>query len=435
MLKVLKNNNIMNFDRTVSPKVEPINRVDIPLPEKCQLTNGIPLFSFDLTDQDLIRVEIVFKSGSAHEHSTLGADFTAKMLREGTVAKSGKEIADYIDYHGSFIEQTISKDITTFTLFTLTKFVHQTIEVLAEIISSPIFPEKELETLKKNELQKFQVNMQKNSVACKHEFGKLLYPKSHPYFSNVLANDFDVSREQLIEHHKQFLNLSDATIFVAGKVTKDVLKTIDSVIGKVENRNSKKSKIKRIDEAVATKVLLPKNGAVQSAIRIGRLLPFTMSGNDFIPFQVLNTLLGGYFSSRLMANIREDKGFTYGIGSGLLANRSSTIFLIATEVNVNSTNETIKEISFEMDRLKTEKVSNSELSRVKKFMTGSFLRSSDGPFNVSDKYKSSYFHGLDNKFNSLYLSKIQDVSSENVRDLAIKYLNENDLIEVVVGNR
>jgi zinc protease len=426
---------IMNLDRSVSPEVKPINRVDIPLPEKCELSNGIPVFSFDLTELDLIRIEIVFKSGSAHEHSTLGADFTAKMLREGTVARSGKEIADYIDYHGSFIEQTISKDITTFTLFTLTKFVHQTIEVLAEIIASPIFPENELETLKKNELQKFQVNMHKNSIACKHEFGKLLYPKSHPYFSDIHANDFDVNREQLIEHHKQFLNLSDATIFIAGKVTKDIIKTIDSVIGKVKNRRSKNLEINRIEQAIGTKVLLPKNDAVQSAIRIGRLLPFKKSSDDFIPFQVLNTLLGGYFSSRLMANIREDKGFTYGIGSGLLANLSSTIFLIATEVNVNSTGETIKEISYEMDRLKTEKVSNSELNRVKKFMIGSFLRSSDGPFNVSDKYKSSYFHGLDNEFNSLYLSKIQDVSSENIRDLAIKYLNDKDMIEVVVGNR
>ena len=142
---------IMNLNRSVSPEVKPINRVDIPLPEKYELSNGIPVFSFDLTELDLIRIEIVFKSGSAHEHSALGADFTAKMLREGTVARSGKEIADYIDYHGSFIEQTISKDITTFTLFTLTKFVHQTIEVLAEIIASPIFPENELETLKKNE--------------------------------------------------------------------------------------------------------------------------------------------------------------------------------------------------------------------------------------------------------------------------------------------
>lgn len=426
---------IMNLDRSVSPEVKPINRVDIPLPEKCELSNGIPVFSFDLTELDLIRIEIVFKSGSAHEHSTLGADFTAKMLREGTVARSGKEIADYIDYHGSFIEQTISKDITTFTLFTLTKFVHQTIEVLAEIIASPIFPENELETLKKNELQKFQVNMHKNSIACKHEFGKLLYPKSHPYFSDIHANDFDVNREQLIEHHKQFLNLSDATIFIAGKVTKDIIKTIDSVIGKVKNRRSKNLEINRIEQAIGTKVLLPKNDAVQSAIRIGRLLPFKKSSDDFIPFQVLNTLLGGYFSSRLMANIREDKGFTYGIGSGLLANLSSTIFLIATEVNVNSTGETIKEISYEMDRLKTEKVSNSELNRVKKFMIGSFLRSSDGPFNVSDKYKSSYFHGLDNEFSSLYLSKIQDVSSENIRDLAIKYLNDKDMIEVVVGNR
>ena len=136
-----------------------------------------------------------------------------------------------------------------------------------------------------------------------------------------------------------------------------------------------------------------------------------------------------------MANIREDKGFTYGIGSGVLANLSSTIFLIATEVNVDSTNATIKEISKEMDKLKTEKVSASELNRVKKFMVGSFLRSSDGPFNVADKFKSSYLHDLGDKFNGQYLASIEEVTSENIRDLALKYLNDNEMIQVVVGNR
>ena len=150
-------------------------------------------------------------------------------------------------------------------------------------------------------------------------------------------------------------------------------------------------------------------------------------------FSVLNTILGGYFSSRLMSNIREDKGYTYGIGSGLILNLASTTFLISTEVNAEHTEDTINEIKMEINRLQNDKIPDMELRRVKNYMIGAYLKKSDGPFNVCDQFKSYLIHGIDLSYNDSYLSEIQEVNPENVRDLAVKFLNFDDQLQVVVG--
>jgi predicted Zn-dependent peptidase len=255
----------------------------------------------------------------------------------------------------------------------------------------------------------------------------------HPYYSDVDEDDFKLSKDQLLTHFSERLNFSDAVIFVSGFVKKKLIQSLDRVFGKIELKKLVKPEILRVDSSLAHKSLIRKDDALQSGIRIGRLIPIQRSSVDYVPFAVLNTVLGGYFSSRLMSNIREDKGYTYGIGSGLISNLASTIFLISTEVNAEYTEDTIREIKSEINRLQNEKISDMELQRVKNYMVGAFLKKSDGPFNVCDQFKSCFLHGLDLSYNDNYLHEIQEVNSENVRDLAGKFLNFEDLIQVVAG--
>ena len=421
------------MDRSIPPKISVVSSVNIPPPKKCFLSNGIPVFSFDLSDQKIIRIEVVFRSGTAHQSRNLVADFTSRMMAEGTSSRSGVEIANEFDYYGSFFTHSVSKDFTTFSLYCLTKYARESIDVFSDILKNPIFPEKEFETKKRNALQSFKVNSDKVSVLCKREFGKRLYQNNHPYFTDIHEENFDINTNLLIQHQKNYLNFSDAVIFLSGYVQEDLIEYMDAKFGNLNVEDIEKPIVKRVMASKGGRAGVEKLDAIQSGIRIGRILSLRRSDPDYVPFVVLNTILGGYFGSRLMSNIREEKGYTYGIGSGLIRNIASTVFLISTEVNAEHTENTLNEVEKELQRLQKELVSESELDRVKNFLTGSYLKKSDGPFNICDQFKSYYLYGLNESYNTTYLSELQGVSAEKIRSIAVKYLNVDDMLQVIAG--
>ena len=148
---------------------------------------------------------------------------------------------------------------------------------------------------------------------------------------------------------------------------------------------------------------------------------------------MLNTILGGYFGSRLMANIREDKGYTYGIGSGLASFVNGGYFAVSTEVGADVTKQTLEEIYKEIAILRKDLVSSNELETVRNYILGHFLRSVDGPFSLADKFKGIWEFGLDYSYFDNYFAAVKTVTPKELRDLANKYLKEEDLIECVVG--
>jgi zinc protease len=190
-----------------------------------------------------------------------------------------------------------------------------------------------------------------------------------------------------------------------------------------------------ITTSKAEKVYEEKEGAIQSGIRIGKVLDVRFGTDEFFQLQILNTILGGYFGSRLMSNIREDKGYTYGIGSAIASMEDAMFFFISTEVGADVTNAALIEVYFELNRLRDELVSEEELVMVKNYILGSMLKSSDGPFSMADKYKSVYLKGEDLSFYDRYISMINNVTSEKLLDVAKKYFDPKEMLEVVVGKK
>lgn len=421
------------IDRSVRPPVFPVNRINLSPPDKVSLKNGIQVFSFDLADQELVKVEVVFRTGTAHQKQNLVAEFATKMMREGTASRTASEIANQIDFYGAFLEHNVSKDFTSFSLYCLTKYINQSLQVFADIIKNPVFPEEELNILLRNGLQKFQVNSDKVSVLCRREFATKLYNPKHPYYSSISADDFSVDRLELSDYYNSNLNLGSADIFISGRVNTTIIEAVEREFGSVEIVEADAVKPDRIDGSEPGHHLIEREGAIQSGIRIGKLMPFTRLDDDYVPFSILNTALGGYFSSRLMANIREDKGYTYGIGSGLIASLASTTFLISTEVNVASTQATLDEITKEIKILQNEKIPHNELERVKSYMVGSFLRNTDGPFDVCERFKSTHLFEMDYDYYNHYLARLQEVTAEEVREVAVRYLQLDSMLEVVAG--
>ncbi|MBK6835285.1 MAG: insulinase family protein [Bacteroidetes bacterium] len=321
-------------------------------------------------------------------------------------------------------------------MYSLNKYLNETIVFVEDIIKNPSFPQHEFDLFLANRKQKHLVNSQKVSVLARRRFNELLFGENHPYGINVKDEDFDnTSLQDVIDFYKTHYTSKNCTIVLSGNLPDDVFTLLNDHFGKQVWGGSTVAVSKPsvvLETTKENKHLVVKDDAIQSAIRIGRPL-FNKTNPDYFKFQVLNTILGGYFGSRLMANIREDKGYTYGIGSGLAGLAHGGYFFVSTEVGVDVTKNTLEEIYKEIKLLREELVDEEELELVKNYILGQFLRSVEGPFALADKFKAIWEYNLDYDYFDKYFKAVQSVTPTELRDLANKYLQEKDLIECVAG--
>jgi predicted Zn-dependent peptidase len=375
---------------------------------------------------------MVFNAGNYYEIGSLVANATNALMREGTTTKSAGAIAEHLDYYGAFLETSVYKDKASVILYSLNKHLSKTLPVMMDIVQNAIFPDKELSLYKTNQKQKFLVNQQKVDFVARNHFNDMLF-KNTPYNQFVEAENYDqLSKEQLQQFYKERYAGNEFYMVIAGKIDEEVLKLVKDALSELPLQNTKNAETYINNNTGRQEILIEKHDAMQSAIRIGRRL-FNKNHPDYFGMQILNTILGGYFGSRLMSNIREDKGYTYGIGSGVASLLHDGFFYISTEVGVDVTSATLTEIYKEIEILQNNLVSAEELDLVKNYLLGTFLRSVDGPFAISEKFTSIKDYGLTNDFYMAYVNYIKHAKAEDLMILAQKYLNKSELSQLVVG--
>jgi predicted Zn-dependent peptidase len=423
------------LNRIEAPAFNTIDKIDIIQATKQVLDNGIEVYTVSAGSQELSRIEFIFKAGMYYQHSPLIASCANNMAETGTNKRTADEISDGIDFYGSFFECGADQDYAHFTVFSLNKYLDETLEFTEDIIKNPIFPKHEFDIMLSNRKQKHIVNSKKVNMLVRREFNKLIFGAKHPYGVEVHDNHFDeLQLQQIIDFYQSHYHSGNCSIIASGKLPDNLI----SILNKRFGKNSWGSLIDVAKDVVPfqtttqQKNLILKDDAIQSAIRIGRPL-FNRTHDDYFKFQVLNTLLGGYFGSRLMANIREDKGYTYGIGSGLGNLIRGGFFFISTEVGVDVTQKALTEIYKEVALLREETVSDEELELVKNYLLGQFLRTVEGPFALADKFKVIWEFGLTYDYFEQYFNQVKSVQAKELKSLAQKYLQEKDLIECVVG--
>jgi zinc protease len=424
-------------DRTMAPAFGTLDKVEIAEAGKSLLPGGIPVFKIDAGIQELVKIEIIFPgAGATSQPTPLVSVGTNDMLDEGTVNYSASALAEQVDFYGAFLQTEATLDFASVCLFSLNKHLTNTIPLLKEMIKNANFPEHEFDTYIQNKKQKFRVDEAKVSTVARKKFTQILFGDKHPYGNYIIEDNFkSVNRNLLSEFHTSAYSLKDSYIVVSGKMDPrmdDLLARSFQISETLKKDNiAIKEQVPNPDRS-SQKHFVEKKEAVQSAIRIGRTL-FNKTHSDFAAMQVLNTILGGYFGSRLMSNIREEKGYTYGIGSGIVSLKQAGYFFISTEVGVEVCKPALKEIYFELKRLREEPVSQEELTLVRNHMLGSFLRSADGPFSLADKFKGIYDYGLNYSYYQNYVQTIKNITPIDLQKLANLYLKEEDLTELVVG--
>ena len=309
-----------------------------------------------------------------------------------------------------------------------------TLPVIKDILTNSIFPEKELETYIRNQQQKLQVSLQKNDVLARRNFNKALFGDSIYGYAPVADDYKTLLRDDMLAHYQQQYQPSNCTLIIAGKIEEETLQLLKHTFGAswanpAETADTSQQEVQPSTEHF---YFIEKPEALQSAIRIGMPL-INRTHPDFSRLQVLNTVLGGYFGSRLMTNIREDKGYTYGIGSGMSSLKHGGALFIATEVGADVCRLAVSEIEKEINILKTELIPAGELTLVKNYMLGALLGSLENVLSHADKFKNIYFSGLGYEYYDRYTHIIKTIPADELLALANKYLNFDGFYKVIVG--
>jgi zinc protease len=425
---------MITLDRKKAPKFHQVNTIEFLDPIKTTLDNGIELHYINGGSQEILKIDFIFNAGNWHQKKALIASTTSQLIKEGTKKYSAFEISEGIDKYGAFFEVENSYDTTTLTLYTLTKHLDSVLPYVKEVILHPAFSKKEFEIYKNNAIERFKINLEKVSFVARKDFMSNLFGEDHPYGTNVNFNDYEnLNLADVINFYNDNYNLGNCRILVSGNVNQPTIESLNTFFGneKIE-QNLTKVKEAHINTKNTFPTYIKKENALQSAIRIGRIIPNKLH-KDYFGLQILNTVLGGYFGSRLMNNIREDKGYTYGIGSGIISLKNAGYFFISTEVGSNVTSAALTEIYKEIELIKTEEISTTELELVKNYMLGQLLKSCDGPFNMASLFDSVNEFGLDYNFYNNYINTIKEITPKILLDLGAKYFNKSDLNEIVVG--
>ncbi|MFH1004157.1 MAG: pitrilysin family protein [Bacteroidota bacterium] len=421
------------IDRKNNPQINEIQKAEITRVSETRLKNNIPVYYINAGTQDLVKIELLFPAGIWQQPAPLIASTVSAMLQEGTSKHNAKEIAEEMDYFGAFLETQITHDFSSVAICSLNKHLEKVLPFVEEIISDSLFPQNEWDVYLQNKKQQLVINYKKVNFVAQKEFAKFLFGNNHPYGHSITEDDFDkLDKNVSYDFYKKHYSALDCKIIVSGKVNDNTLKLVEKHFGGLKdgtlNRNS--FRIKKNNDA--DKFLIYKDDAVQSAIRIGKML-FTKTHPDYLGMQVLNTIFGGYFGSRLMANIREDKGYTYGIGSAIVSFSNAGYFTITTEVGTKVTENAIEEIYFELNKIQNKLVPDTELQLVRNYMLGTFLRSIDGPFALANCFKGILFHGLNYDYYDRYIETIKTITPKQLQELANKYLKKDEMIELVAG--
>ena len=400
--------------------------------EKHTLNNGAEVYTVDAGAEDVLQVEWVFYAGNWFEKNNLVAASTNFLLKNGTTHKNAFQLNEHFEYYGSYLNRNCFNETSVITLHCLTKHLEVLLPAVREMLTDAVFPQEEIEIYKQNMKQRLNVNLKKSDFVAGRLIDTYLYGEQHPYGRFSRFEDFDtLTREELLGFYKQYYQNGKFTMFAAGKLPSNLFPLLNQHFGDLNNTQVNVAPIQSLQAAEKKYRVVNDPQGVQGAIRMGANFP-NRHHPDFIKAQVLNNLFGGFFGSRLMSNIREEKGYTYGIYSYLENHIQESAWVISTEAGRDVCEPTITEVYKEMEELRNELVDDEELLLVRNYMMGSILGDLDGPFHIINRWKTIILNNLPEDYFYKQINTIKSVTAEELQQLANKYLLPEKFYELVV---
>ena len=419
-----------NFPRR--PAIRIPERVDVATARLTTLNNGVRLYLLENHDQQVVRLSFVFGAGSSHQDRFFSATAAANLLSEGSDRFTARQIAEQLDFYGSYFDIAVDRDVVVVSFCALSKFFLPTLQTAEEILLRPAFPQDEFDSYRIKRRQRLEIERRKVDVRVREAFAAAMFGAEHPYGVSAPLSAYDeLSRDEVVDFYRRHYTADNCFVVCSGDLSDEALKAIENICMQLPQSGERASLI--FPASVQTpQVRLEHAGAVQSAVRVGRML-FTRNHPDYVGMQVVATVLGGYFGSRLMRNLREERGYTYGVFAAMANLDRAGYMAIATQVAAEAREDTLHQIYTEIERLRTELISEQELALVKNIMVGEMMRILDGPFGIVDVTIENVQCGTDNHAIERTVEAIRCCTPEDVQRLAEKYLRREDLVEVTVG--
>ncbi|HEY6502667.1 MAG TPA: pitrilysin family protein [Chitinophagaceae bacterium] len=422
------------LDRKNAPAiVDAVNfKLQLKPYKKFTLKNGVDVYTIDAGAEDVMAIEWVFYAGNWYEDQNLVAATTNFLLKNGTTNKTAFQVNEHFEYYGSYLNRACYNETATLSLHCLTKHVGELLPVVRELLTDSTMPEEELAIYGQNMKQRLKVNLKKSEFIAGRLIDAYLYGEQHPYGRYTKAEDFDkLNKQQLVDFYDQYYRKGKFVMFVAGKLPAGLEGLLNEQFGDLGNNKVTSKTIPVLSSAEKKFRISNDKDGVQGSIRIARPFP-NRHHPDFLKVQVLNSLFGGFFGSRLMSNIREDKGYTYGIHSFLQNHIHESAWMISTEAGKDVCEAAIAEVYKEMKDLREELVDEEELLLVRNYMMGSILGDLDGPFHIIARWKNIILNGLDESYFYNSIHTIKTVTAEELQGLAQKYFKPEEFYELVV---
>lgn len=429
------------LDRLQQPPILEPAELQLQAPERLTLTGGVPLNILRAGDSEVIRIDLVVRGGRWHQTQPLQALFTNRMLREGTRRYSAARLSEQLDYYGALLELSSSNEYSFLTLYTLSRYFSETLDLLVSMVAEPIFSPERLDLVVANNLQRHRVNLERVDFQAQRSLLRHLYGAGHPLGQVVEEAHYRaLTSDALRSFYEEYYRPSCFTLYASGAVTDDCVRRLDDAFGAAAS-----SVFAASDASVPVtppyhpcpsadrRLFVPRKGAMQSAVCLGHLT-IGCTHPDYHRLRVLISLFGGYFGSRLMQNIREEKGYTYGISAGLLTYPGHGRLVISAEADNRYVEPLITEVYHEIERLQTELVPEDELQMVRHYLIGELCRSYESAFSLSDAWIFQQTMGVGMQFNADAFEAIKTVTSEQLRELARRYLIPSEMKEAVCGD-
>ncbi len=428
------------LDRSKVPALGPPPKVSLPPIVTRQLPNGLKLMIVEQHELPLADFVLVVGSGGTMDPAAKGgvANLTSSMLTEGTASRSALEIADQIAYLGIGLNAGSSWDAATVNLHTPTSQLDSALALFSDVVLRPAFRGEDFERVKKNRLTALVQLKDRPTAIADQAYAAILYGTSHPYGHNLLGTEASVtgmSAADLQSFYRTNFVPNNATLIVVGDVTPDVVeKKVSALLGGWQRGNVSPVTFGNAPKAGATTVyLVDKPGAAQSSFRIGSI-GVPRSTKDYFALNVMNTILGGTFTSRLMQNLRETHGYTYGARSRFDMRQSAGPFTASAEVVAAKTDSGLIEFMKELNAIR-DTVPAVELNKAKRFLQLSMPSDFETTQQIANQLIPVVLYGLPLDYYNNYVSNIENITQADVQRVARQYINPSSLAIVIVGDR
>ncbi len=428
------------LDRTVRPKLGPTPEITLPKIQKAELPNGLRVWLVENHKVPIVAFNLVLFAGSERDPLTTPgmASMTAAMVQEGTTMRTSLQIAEEIDAIGATMNVYSQTDYAGASLNCLTKHLDAALAVYADVLTNPTFPEKEFARVKNDRLTSLLQQKDRPTTIASVAFGKILYGAGHPYGNDVNGTEQSIkglTRDDLVRFYQTTYRPNNATLLVVGDVTMTtILPRVTKAFSEWKKADVPAAASFATPSVETRKIyLVDKPGAAQSEIRIG-YPALARTTPDFFPVNLMNTVLGGQFSSRLNSNIRERRGFSYGVRSIFQFTRLPGPFVASGGVQTAKTDSALQEFLREIDLMRDRGMTAEELEFAINRTKGAFSTSFETPAQIAAALVNIVVYGLPEDYLINYLKNVDLVTLADVQRVARRYLDSSKMAIVVVGD-